>query len=261
MPVYRSPHCTLDRISVNKNILSSNVELFVFRSESFKEDKEILLTRLRIYKTKDDPSDQNKSPDSSEKPPRYRRKSTRSDDSVEAVSENAIPPTKESSKTKSSTDLPTTKPAANHTVRETEVKKETKPMTESLKSRAAIFEQNTQRVIQPPNSLHINKTAAARFPSRDQTTTTTTTTTTKQTDLYAKNSSHETTYSTTNKEKMYGVNDTKESFDDLKDLDFIRNKRGDSKRDEHRRHTYETRERELEADRFKRISLESRSPM
>lgn len=209
-----------------------------------------MLTRLRIYKTKDDPNEQIKftSPDSSERPPRYRRKSTRSDENVEVVSDSGI--LKEEANPKSDTDL--IPKVANQISKESDnvVKKEAKPMTESLKSRAAIFEQNSQKIT-PPNSLHINKTST-RFPFRDQNT--------KQTDLYAKNSSHETTNSM-NKERMYGVIDTKESLDDLKDLDFIRNKRGDSMRDERRRHTYETRERELEVDRFKRISLESRSPM
>lgn len=169
---------------------------------------------------------------------------------MDVVSDNLLQ--KEPLKSNNEADLSTK--TTNQPSKESDqvVKKEAKPMTESLKSRAAIFEQNSQRIT-PPNSLNINKTTSRFPPFRDQTT--------KQTDLYAKNPSQETTNSTM-KEKMYGVIETtKESFDDLKDLDFIRNKRGDSMREERRRHTYETRERELEADRFRRISLESKSPM
>lgn len=48
---------------------------------------------------------------------------------------------------------------------------------------------------------------------------------------------------------------------DLKDLDFIRHRRRDDDilKDERRRHTYETRERESDAERLRRISLESRN--
>lgn len=132
-------------------------------------------------------------------------------------------------------------------------KKEAKPMTESLKSRAAIFEQNSQRIT-PPTTLSINKTSG-RFPQ--STAVKGESQTIKQTELYAKNYSTQETANNSHKEKM---EEKKESVDDLKDLDFIRNKRGDSMREEKRRHTYETREREIEADRFRRISLESKSP-
>ncbi|XP_030755150.1 GTPase-activating protein CdGAPr isoform X2 [Sitophilus oryzae] len=86
-----------------------------FRSESFKEDKEVLMSRLKIYKVKDDVIDT--APllppkVDSEKPPRVRRISNESKDSD----------------TKSSTPSP---------------KKEAKTQnTGSLKVRAAIFEQN-----------------------------------------------------------------------------------------------------------------------
>lgn len=213
-----------------------------------------MLTRLRIFKTKDEPVEPEKSTnyDYSDKPPRYRRKSTRSDENVEVVvvQKNAdTSPQKEAIKSKNDAESISIVPKQPARELDSVVKKETKVMTESLKSRAAIFEQNSQRKA-PPNTLLLNKTYT-RFPSRDQTT--------KQTDLYAKNSTQETT-NAANKEKMYGMIETKESFDDLKDLDFIRSKKSDSMRDERRRHTYETRERELETDRFKRISLESRSP-
>lgn len=223
-----------------------------FRSESFKEDKEVLLTRLRIFKTKDEPTEPGKSTppeSSSDKPPRYRRKSTRSDENVDAVSENSetsVP--KEIAKTKTDEVVLVPKIATLSSKEPDVIKKEAKPMMESLKSRAAIFEQQSQK-ISPPNSLPIIKNAT-RFSLRDSST--------KQTDLHAKNSFQDS--SSNNREKGNGMNERKDSLDDLKDLDFIRNKRGETMRDERRRHTYETRERELEADRFKRISLESRSP-
>jgi len=48
---------------------------------------------------------------------------------------------------------------------------------------------------------------------------------------------------------------------DLKDLEFIRHRRRDEggQKEEKRRHTYETRERENDAERLKRTSLETRS--
>lgn len=61
----------------------------------------------------------------------------------------------------------------------------------------------------------------------------------------------------------YGRKNVKDSIDRILDTeDFIRNRRRDDDclKNERRRHTYESRERESETERIRRISLESRSP-
>lgn len=212
--------------------------LTYFRSESFKEDKEVLLNRLRIYKHKDDNVDQQKPTIDTDKPPRSRRRSTHSnEDSTEMAADSLE---EDASNIKLVKNAPEIKENQNHV---DNFKKETKPMKENLKSLAAIFEQNNQRIV-VPTDLSSSK---IRSSFREQT---------KQTDTnYAKNLQE-------TREKMYGRMDKKENFDDLKDLDFIRHKRreDDFPKEERRRHTYDSRERETESDRLRRISLENRSP-
>ncbi|KAG5877665.1 hypothetical protein JTB14_015625 [Gonioctena quinquepunctata] len=204
-----------------------------YRSESFKEDKEVLLTRLRIFKQKDENNIEISKPTEMERPPRSRRRSSRSEDGDNQDSTSKEEPTI----SKPTTNPVITKDDPNITEN---LKKEIKPMKESLKSRAAIFEQNSQKP-QPPTTLIINKN---RSSFRDSI---------KPTESYAK------TFQDTH-EKIYGRIDRKESPDDLKELDFIRNKREDFLKEDRRRHTFDTRERESEAERLRRISLESRSP-
>lgn len=236
-----------------------------YRSESFKEDKEVLLTRLRIYKPKEETGEISKIVDT-ERPLRSRRRSSRSEDS-----DGQEPPAKleESSKQ----DIENIKPVlrledpSKITSRLEEAVKEKsdslkeapdkpKAMKESLKSRAAIFEQNTQK-ISPPTSLIIHKNRPLKL-----------------TDSYAKNlqdSREKSLNSLENRErslnsleyreKSYGRIDRKESLDEeLKDLDFIRHKRRDGDILKEKRHTFDTRERETDAERLRRISLDSRSP-
>ncbi|XP_074041891.1 GTPase-activating protein CdGAPr isoform X2 [Leptinotarsa decemlineata] len=205
-----------------------------YRTESFKEDKEVLLTRLRIFKQKEETAELPK-PVELERPPRCRRRSSRSEDGENQESSSKV---EEPTNTKAIISSAAIKddPIA------TEIfKKDIKPMKESLKSRAAIFEQNSQKP-QPPTTLIINKN---RSSFRDMT---------KQTDSNAKNFQD-------TREKIHGRIDKKESLDDLKDLDFIRNKKdSEFMREERRRHTFDSRERESEAERLRRISLENRSP-
>ncbi|XP_018571914.1 GTPase-activating protein CdGAPr isoform X2 [Anoplophora glabripennis] len=209
-----------------------------YRSESFKEDKEVLLTRLRIYKHKDDNIDPPKPTANTDKPPHGRRRSTHSnEDSAEMAADSLE---EDSSSTKQSKNALEAKENQNHV---DNFKKETKPMKESLKSRAAIFEQNNQRISAPADLRSSKNRSSFREP-------------TKQTDtIYAKNLLE-------TREKVYGRTDKKENFDDLKDLDFIRPKRKDDdfSKEERRRHTFDSRERETESDRLRRISLENRSP-
>ncbi|XP_072378519.1 uncharacterized protein CdGAPr isoform X1 [Diabrotica undecimpunctata] len=239
-----------------------------FRSESFKEDKEVLLTRLRIYKPREDPPEVTKVPEA-DRLPRSRRRSSRSEDSdtqepitkLEDTSkqdvENIKPVLRLDETSKLSLRLEeTNKQKENLNEPITPPIEKPKAIKDSLKSRAAIFEQNSQKAV-PPSSLIINKTRPL-----------------KQTDSYAKNvqDSREKTSSLLdsrdkpynsleNREKTYGRIDKKESLDEeLKDLDFIRNKRRDMDVLREKRHTFDSRERETEADRLRRISLDSRSP-
>ncbi|KAJ8968901.1 hypothetical protein NQ314_002042 [Rhamnusium bicolor] len=169
------------------------------------------------------------------------RKSARSDESVDIASDSLEEDPPQLKQTHKAVNAIVSKEIASHV--ENILKKETKPMKESLKSRAAIFEQNNQR-ISAPADLRVSKN---RSSFREQT---------KQTDMnYAKNLQG-------TREKMYGRIDKKENFEDFKDLDFIRNKRRDDDlpKEERRRHTFDSRERETESERLRRISLENRSP-
>ncbi|KAJ8974506.1 hypothetical protein NQ317_012997 [Molorchus minor] len=209
-----------------------------YRSESFKEDKDVLMNRLRIFKQKDETVDIPK-PLETDHLPRSRRRSHRnSDDSgeitIDSLDEDSI------NISKSTNNSPAPKEDTNPL--DAMLKKEMKPMKESLKSRAAIFEQNNQR-ISAPADLRSGKN---RSSFREQT---------NQTDInYAKNIQ-------ATREKIYGKLE-KNDVIDLKDLDFIRSKRRDDDllKEERRRHTYDSRERESETDRSRRISVDSRSP-
>lgn len=197
------------------------------------------MTRLRIFKAREEATEQSKPviPDA-ERPPRIRRRSTRSENIEPSENTNPLLPVEDGVKSKLTCDSPTSK--EQFTI-ENAFKKDIKPMTESLKSRAAIFEQNAQKVA-PAAPLISNKTRTFR----DQT---------KQTDLFAKNLQD-------TRDKIYGKTDAQQNLDEFKDLDFIRNKRTENLllKEERRRHTYDTREREPETERLRRISLESRSP-
>lgn len=152
-----------------KTFWSTHVfKLFILsRSESFKEDKDVLLSKLKLFKPKDDRS----LPEEPELLPRSRRKSSRSDDSLE------------------------------------EEKGTCKPKSDSLKSRAAVFEQTNQRLTDYNNKNNIQSK----------------------------------------------VQEFKNNFE--KCDDFVRKKEDDVK-NERRRHTFESRERESE-ERLRRVSLES----
>lgn len=198
----------------------------------------MLLTRLRIYKHKDDNIDQQKSMFDSDKPPRSHRKSTHSnEDSTELAADSLEEDVSNVKQVKNPLEI---KGHQNHL---DNFKKETKPLKENLKSLAAIFEQNNQRIFVPADLKSSKIRSSFREPI-------------KQTDTnYAKNLQE-------TREKMYGRMDKKENCDDLKDLDFIRHKRKDDDfpKEERRRHTFDSRERETESDRLRRISLENRSP-
>ncbi|KAJ8954235.1 hypothetical protein NQ318_005831 [Aromia moschata] len=118
-----------------------------------------------------------------DRPPRSRRRSARSDDSADSLEEE--------------------QPSLRHKEDGGADKKEAKPMRESLKSRAAIFEQNNQRASAPPD-LRPGKTKGSfKEPTR-------------QTDLnYAKNVQE-------TREKIYGRTEKKDNVEDLKELDFYK---------------------------------------
>ncbi|CAH1115331.1 unnamed protein product [Psylliodes chrysocephalus] len=251
-----------------------------YRSESFKENKEVLLTRLRIFKPKEETTEILKTPES-DRPPRNRRRSFRSEDSdnQEQSSLRLEEPTKPVSQEHVEDNsrlegVANSQPATNSATISTEedVKHNTKaeeyskpslkfeefskakqtqespkedrsppiskPMTESLKSRAAIFEQNSHKM-SPPTSLIIHKPRSI-----------------KQSDTFGKNVLQD------SREKTYGRIERKQSLEEeLKDLEFIRTKNRDADILKDRRHTYDTRERESEAERMRRISLDNnRSP-
>lgn len=176
----------------------------------------MLLTRLRIYKHKEEAPDRPRAPvESNRPPPRTRRKSAHENAEIAADSLEEDPTDPEKTHPESPNNTGNISTVNNE-------KKEPKPSRESLRSRAAVFEANNQRF-------------PTRCPSRDA----------KQTE-HAKNT---------------GRFGNKEILDDLRDLDFIRHKREeDFGKDERRRHTYDSRERETDADRLRRISLENRSP-
>ncbi|XP_060532986.1 GTPase-activating protein CdGAPr isoform X3 [Cylas formicarius] len=197
--------------------------VLVKSSESFKEDKDVLLSRLKIYKGKEETSEAGQAPDPalSERSYRIRRKSTRSESEVIVPSEksknNAATPLKGSL-----TDI------AGRDERSASAIEPAKPAPGSLKIKAAIFEQQNQKS-QPVMMDYGKHRTSAREKNED-----------------------------TDQQKV-----SKGAADEtLKGLDFIRHKRREDEvaREERRRHTYETRERETEMDRLRRVSLESRSP-
>lgn len=212
---------------------------YVFcRSESFKEDKDVLLSRLRIFKTKDDPKLEINEQENVMT--RYRRKSSRSDDSGNDVAADSL-------EEDNSQNLKLVQNTLNQTSSSSSssgLKKETnnKPMVDSLKCRAAIFELN-QRVHTTDLNRNNNRSSTNETKQQQQ----------QQTD---KN------YAKIVQDNKYGrrVQDNKKTNDD--DVDFIRNKRreGSLMKEEKRRHTFETRERESETERLRRLSLENRSP-
>ncbi|CAG9814899.1 unnamed protein product [Phaedon cochleariae] len=203
-----------------------------YRSESFKENKEVLLTRLRIFKQKDELIEEPKPIETS----RIHRRSSRSEDeSPQKQDDFPHKPDDLSHKPDESPHKPdeslkkdeSSKPKLTSKEDLESSKNQPKPMRDSLKSRAAIFEQNSKMA--PPSGLIVNKNR----PSSRQ-----------------------------DKSAGFVRIEDKEGMDDLRDLDFIRNKRrdGDFSKEERRRHTFDTRDRETEAERLRRISLESRSP-
>lgn len=217
----------------------------LFRSESFKEDKDVILSRLRIYKSKEDTkSDEIEF----ERSTRDRRKSSRSDDSGNEVATDSLDEDNSASlKLVQSTLNQTDKlNISDGSVSSTcGVKKEsTKPMTESLKCRAAIFELN-QRV--HTTDLNRNNNRSSINETKQQQTEK------KYAKIVQENKSN----------NVYGRRGVQEKkVNDEEDVDFIRNKRRDQNvlKEEKRRHTYETRERESETERLRRLSLENRSP-
>ncbi|CAG9769976.1 unnamed protein product [Ceutorhynchus assimilis] len=191
-----------------------------FRSESFKEDKDILRSRLRIYKGREEPVDSAKEVDN-DKPLPARRKSTKSES--ESMNEKRLseeitrnntnsspginPPAKTTVTPSPAKSLSSLTTATKMAQREPEVIAKP-PKTGSLKVRAAVFEQNQKSI-----PVTVDFSSSDDIPG------------------------------------------------DLKDLDFIRHKRRDDevRREERRRHTFETRERETESERLRRVSMESRN--
>ncbi|XP_076253784.1 GTPase-activating protein CdGAPr isoform X3 [Rhynchophorus ferrugineus] len=166
-----------------------------YRSESFKEDKEVILSRLKIYKTKEENSELSPKMDSDQvKPTRIRRISAECKEEDAKVSSS---PKKESRTQNAS----------------------------SLKVRAAIFEQS-----QKVTPIKVE-------------------------------------YSKNNYDKAFGTIFEKSGkshlddvADDMKELEFIRHRRREVGDEERRRHTYESsRERELEVDRQRKVSFDSRN--
>ncbi|CAH1185554.1 unnamed protein product [Phyllotreta striolata] len=223
-----------------------------YRSESFKENKEVVLTRLRIYKPKEELPELAKITDG-DLPPRSRRRSSRSEDSdnpdlslgaeeppkreASAVT-NSNEPAKEHSKPRLKFDDFNKAKVPQKCSKDERSPPISKPMTESLKSRAAIFEQHSNAVT-PPSSLFIPKLRPV-----------------KSNDAFGGKNVQE------NRDKTYGRFDRKQNLEgDLKDLDFIRIKSKEPDVLKDRRHTYESRERESESERLRRISLDNnRSP-
>ncbi|KAK9884337.1 hypothetical protein WA026_005287 [Henosepilachna vigintioctopunctata] len=172
-----------------------------YRTESFKEDKEVLLSRMKIYK----------SPNKDEVPEnidchllRQRRKSTKSEESVTLCEESTVSEEKYLN--------------SNYPV---------KP--NSLKARAAVFEKNSTAPNKLPKSTKkFGNKIQEHIVSKDN----------KIIDIGAKNAD----------------NVFKESF-------ILRNKSEDIFKSERRRHTYDSRERDIESEeRFRRGSLEHQSP-
>ncbi|VEN59449.1 unnamed protein product [Callosobruchus maculatus] len=128
-----------------------------YRSESFKEDKEVLLTRLRIYKPKDDTADQpSATPGGDNRDAgRNRRRSTRSESSTESI--NAPEPPKRTE---------VVPPAVVEAAKETPPPiTEEQPIGKPIRTRAAIFEQNVQK-FQPPAGLPVNHRSSLRDHTR-----------------------------------------------------------------------------------------------
>ncbi|XP_049824860.1 GTPase-activating protein CdGAPr isoform X4 [Aethina tumida] len=182
-----------------------------YRSESFKEDKDVVLSKLRLHKTRDDTPVPQKL-EVGDRPPRSRRKSYKEETApTDSLEEDTSSVTSED------------KPKTVEKPKEERVAK----VTESLKSRAAIFEQQNN---QKQGDLNKN----LRGSMRD-----------KQ-DVVG---------------RIVGQEKKVDKGELLKE-DFIRhrNRDDDILKQERRRHTYDSRERETEMDRLKRVSVESRSP-
>ncbi|XP_066251820.1 GTPase-activating protein CdGAPr isoform X2 [Euwallacea similis] len=227
-----------------------------YRSESFKEDKDVLLSRLKIYKGKEEPIDDLISVDS-DRPPRSRRKCTKSES--ESVNESRIAEERTrvtSSPGKSSPALNASpSPARSLSSLTTTPSREPRdgmrredqrpPMGNSLKVRAAIFEQQNQKSI--PVTVELGR--SNRGPVKGD-----------------KSRFSRGSIEREKGERIFGdksgiIIPTDDIPSDLNDLDFIRHKRRDeeSMKEERRRHTYETRDRETDAERLRRVSLESKS--
>lgn len=159
-----------------------------------------MLSKLKIFKIKDEKSCVLEEEDV-EVLPRVRRRSSRSDDSaIDSLEEEKI---NSSTCNKSKTDI----------------------KSDSLKSRAAKFEEVSQRL---------------------------------STDYNKNNKMSKTNYASPTNLQTKKVQECRNNFE--KDDDFIRAKQDDENlKVERRRHTYESRERESTAERMKRISLDTKT--
>ncbi|KAL3270582.1 hypothetical protein HHI36_021119 [Cryptolaemus montrouzieri] len=171
-----------------------------YRTESFKEDKDVLLSKLKIYKSPNK-EDSQENIDFYSSLTRTRRKSARSDDSVN-LDEPKTPPDEKNNQD----NLQTVKP-------------------NSLKARAAVFERNSNG-------------SPSKLPKP------------------CKKPGH---VATTKDNRTAELNAADKVF---RDGGFVlRSRTEDVYKNERRRHTYESRERESEAElRLRRGSLEHHSP-
>ncbi|XP_050315828.1 GTPase-activating protein CdGAPr isoform X2 [Anthonomus grandis grandis] len=229
-----------------------------YRSESFKEDKDVLLSRLKIYKGKEDQTDSDKSLDPHTSLRSSRRKSTKSES--ESMNEMKVKEGSSSSprgEDNSPVKITTPTPARSlsslhvasgpHRVSRADLDppkiSEERPKTPSLKVRAAIFEQQTQKAV--PVTVEYGR----NFKSSDKV----------RGDVDKLNN----TRSSVEKEKsgIKAVDRISDIPGDLKDLDFIRHKRrdDDNVKEEWRRHTFDSREKDGESERLRRVSLETRN--
>nr|CAI5848945.1 unnamed protein product [Callosobruchus analis] len=125
-----------------------------YRSESFKEDKEVLLTRLRIYKPRDETTERPVTPvaeKDQDRIGRHRRRSTRSESSTESIN---VPEPKPA---EAPVVVPTPPPVPE-AIKETPPSAEEQLISKPIRTRAAIFEQNTQK-FQPPTALPVNRSS------------------------------------------------------------------------------------------------------
>ncbi|ENN71619.1 hypothetical protein YQE_11718, partial [Dendroctonus ponderosae] len=236
-----------------------------YRSESFREDKDVLLSRLKIYKGKED-SVEALNMAEEEKPSRSRRKSTKSEsesmnetrmseerarNSSSSSPGKTINPSKAiaPSPARSLSSLTTTVPSRSPSESRHKEEQKPPPMVNSLKVRAAIFEQQNHKSIPITVDLPRSNRSSLRG----------------EKNKFARNSLER---EKTGKLEHNSIIDDKPGLissddvpGDLKDLDFIRQKRRDDDillKEERRRHTFETRERETELDRIRRTSLETK---